>query len=292
MAILIDTYYLIDFENVGNDGLSGCDKLNKTDHIHLFYTENAKKIDLDIFGNHGEAEIITHKVPVGKQSADMHLGSFLGYLIGINQGKDCTFIVVSKDTDFDNMIKFWKEETKARASRSQAIKPPAEVKEAPVKQTAKKKGDIKTNLNQDVQQALSQAKFDNRIINDVAQLVTGYYGEEHLMSKVHNELRKKYEDYLKVYEAIKPVISKYATAAADAGTGHSSGSDRTAVNSEIQKVLSKAGEESEVINYVASTVVKNIDVKNGKQQTYRTIISKYGQKKGLDLYSRVKKHIP
>ena len=73
---IIKTYYLIDYENVGSEGFKGC----------LFYTDNSRKIDLDIINDHGESKLITHKVPTGNQSADMHLGSYLGYLIG----KECT----------------------------------------------------------------------------------------------------------------------------------------------------------------------------------------------------------
>ena len=82
---IIKTYYLIDYENVGSEGFKGCEKLRETDIIHLFYTDNSRKIDLDIINDHGESKLITHKVPTGNQSADMHLGSYLGYLIG----KEC-----------------------------------------------------------------------------------------------------------------------------------------------------------------------------------------------------------
>ena len=83
---IIKTYYLIDYENVGSEGFKGCGKLRETDIIHLFYTDNSRKIDLDIINDHGESKLITHKVPTGNQSADMHLGSYLGYLIA----KECT----------------------------------------------------------------------------------------------------------------------------------------------------------------------------------------------------------
>ena len=74
---IIKTYYLIDYENVGSEGFKGCGKLRETDIIHLFYTDNSRKIDLDIINDHGESKLVTHKVPTGNQSADMHLGSYL-----------------------------------------------------------------------------------------------------------------------------------------------------------------------------------------------------------------------
>lgn len=279
-------------------GLSGCDNLSETDHIHLFYTENAKRINLDVFESHGEAEFVTHKVPVGKQSADMHLGSFLGYIIGINKGSDCSYVIVSKDTDFDNIIKFWKENAKAKVLRSQTIKQttvkqanPAKqataAKAASSKETKKVNKADKTKLNQEVQQALSKVRYNNKVINNVAKIVASHFGKESFLSDVYNSLEEKYTNYLEVYETIKGVISKYAPSEKKE-TGH----DRTVLNTEIQQTLSKAGMGREVINNVASIVVKNMGVKNSKQQIYRAIIAKYGQKKGLDIYTRIKKHIP
>ena len=298
MVIPIETYYLVDYENVGNDGCSGWDKLNKTDHIHLFYTENAKRMDLDIFNNHGEAELVMHKVPAGKQSADMHMVSYLGYIIGVNQEKDCTYVIVSKDKGYDNIIKFWKEKTGVKVSRTQEInwstakqkistRLVTTKKTSPAKLSAKVSEDNRTKLDQEVRQALSMAGYNNEVVNNVAQIAVSHFGSERFLNDVHNGLREKYMNYLEVYEDIKSVVSKYAPA-----ENIITGSDKTALNSEIQQVLSKAGMKSEVINYVASVVVKNMGVKNNKQQIYRTIISKYKQEKGLNIYNQIKKHIP
>ena len=56
-------------------------------------------------------------------------------------------------------------------------------------------------------------------------------------------------------------------------------------------VLDKAGMPKEVVNYVSTTVEKNAEDKNRKQQIYRSIISKYGQTKGLNIYNHIKKKI-
>ena len=121
---IIKTYYLIDYENVGSEGFKGCEKLRETDIIHLFYTDNSRKIDLDIINDHGESKLITHKVPTGNQSADMHLGSYLGYLIGkecTGQDEECKIVVISKDTGFDHIIEFWKAEKNVKISRNEKI---------------------------------------------------------------------------------------------------------------------------------------------------------------------------
>ena len=289
----IETFYLIDYENVNSDGLAGCDKLTKTDHIIIFFTKNAMKINMSEIANHGDAELDMIEVPVGKQSADIHIGSYIGYLAGINKGKDCSIVVVSKDIDFDNVIKFWKVKTGVKASRAQQIKvstpkaTTAKQAATPKKTITKVDGNKKTKLNQKVMQAVRAAGFDASVANTTAQIAAGLYGEEHLANGVHNELRERYDNYLEVYEAVKKVLSKYEKLAKAASTGKS----KTAVNSEIIQILSKARFDNDIVTYVASVVVKNIDVKNGKQQIYRTIISKYGQDKGLNIYNHIKKHI-
>ena len=57
---------------------------------------------------------------------------------------------------------------------------------------------------------------------------------------------------------------------------------------ELVLVLDKAGMTKEVVNYVSTTVEKMQKTKQ-KQQIYRSIISKYGQTKGLNIYNHIKK---
>ena len=71
-----------------------------------------------------KSKLITHKVPTGNQSADMHLGSYLGYLIGkecTGQDEECKIVVISKDTGFDHIIEFWKTEKDVKVSRNEKI---------------------------------------------------------------------------------------------------------------------------------------------------------------------------
>lgn len=125
-------------------------------------------------------------------------------------------------------------------------------------------------------------------MNEVAKVVTSLYGNEKFMNDVHNALRGMYpEDYLDVYGDIKSILSKYATnqdKKADCD-------NKTLLHNEIQQILSKANVGKEVIAYVPGLVIKHCDEKNALQTIYRAIIQKFGQKKGLDIYNRIKKHI-
>ena len=297
--IFIETYYLIDYENVHGDGLSGCQDLGKNDNIVIFFTPNAKNIDMSDISNHGAAKLEMINVPAGKQSADMHIGSYLGYLAGKN-GKDCKVVIVSNDTDFDNVIRFWNQKTGIEASRTEQIKKKITKKQEPQKvqsqstnkMPVKVSGTRKTKLNQEVMQAMRSEGYDASTANKVAQIATSFYGDEHMLSEIHNELMDTYTDYLDVYASIRPVLSKYVDVKQSQSNDSSvSPQEKTATNSEIQKELSKAGFTNDIIQFVASIAVKNLTAKNGKQQTYRDIISKYGQNKGLNIYNHIKKHI-
>lgn len=293
----IETYYLIDYENVHSDGLSGCKNLGKSNHIVIFFTKNARNIDMSEISNHGNAELEMIEAPVGKQSADMHIVSYLGFLAG-KLGQNCNAIIVSKDTDFDNVIKFWNEKTGIKVSRAQQIqgKPTSKAStntRQPItpKNTPAKVADVgKTKLTQETMQAVRRAGYEASVANTVAQIATRLYGSEHMLIEVHNALRERYSDYLAVYNSVKPVLSKYIDVAASKSKAVTA-KDKTAINTAIMKLLSKAGYSNDIVTYTASTVVKNFGVKNGKQQTYRMIIKKYGQNKGLLIYNQIKKHL-
>lgn len=104
-----ETYYLIDFENVGPKGLEGADKLTKADLVHLFSTSQAAKITTATLANFNATNLLVHEVPTGSQSVDMHLVSFLGYLLG-SLSSAPQIVIVSNDTDYDDIVSFWKAE--------------------------------------------------------------------------------------------------------------------------------------------------------------------------------------
>ena len=72
---LIETYYLIDFENVKEDNLLGA-KLGEFDQVHIFSTENVPKISIRLLSVFNATKVFSHVVAVGKQSLDMHLAAY------------------------------------------------------------------------------------------------------------------------------------------------------------------------------------------------------------------------
>ena len=235
----METYYLVDYENVGSGGVSKCAGLTENDHLVIFYTDNAKKIDLDIINNHGTAALETQKVPAKSQSVDMHIVSYMGYLIGKSEKKELRIVIVSKDRDYDNLIKYWGDkatlERKPKIDIPTVKKAPAEKKASAAKKTStekkasaekktptekkgsaekktpeKKKAPTKTQLNSDIQKILSKNGYEQDAISGIAKLVGKRYGKENFKQEVHNELGKAYTDYEEIYKLIKSVLEKYS----------------------------------------------------------------------------------
>ena len=101
-------FYFVDYENVHEAGLQGMNTLPKDSEVHLFYSQNANKLNLDLL-RFVKAKVRVHKVKPGKQSLDMQMVSYLGYCIG-DEEEEGTYILVSKDTDYANTVLFWREE--------------------------------------------------------------------------------------------------------------------------------------------------------------------------------------
>lgn len=190
----MEKYYLIDYENVHGNGLNGCDQLTNSDHVYLFYTANVPNVPWDIEDSHGKADINKVKVSGGKQSLDMHLVSYLGYLIGHNKDR-CVYIIISKDKDYDKIINFWKE------------------KDVSIFRQAS----IAVNLCfVEVRRAIIQNwKKDSNIeesANEIAAMIIGYCDEKDILEKVYDELDDEddgYKDAEEIYEIVKPIIKKF-----------------------------------------------------------------------------------
>ena len=222
----MDTYYLVDFENVNRKGMNGSDTLKKTDHVHLFFTDNSKKIEMDIISNCGASEFTLHKVPMGNQSLDKHLIAYLGYLIGFNQKKKCAYVIVGDDKGYDNIIAFLKEQNgEAQISRQLQIvdgKSGKQTKKTGAEKGSKSTGKIgtrskktektsqaKEELQSEVRRVVEQY-YGDLTTNDVVSIVEKHVGDEHWTRNIHNELLSTYDetDAKQLYDLIKPSLNQ------------------------------------------------------------------------------------
>ncbi|MBD5507808.1 MAG: hypothetical protein HDR05_07125 [Lachnospiraceae bacterium] len=223
----METFYLVDFENVHDEGLENIGSLSQTDHVHIFSTKNAPKIRMDI-EHIKEVEIEGHLVPACKQSVDMHLVSYLGYLL-CSHGKQCAYVIVSKDKDYDNIIEFWKKEGYSNTSRKPKI-PGASVKQkktvqktaaVATTQTVNSKisagmdyifsGDDRSELNLFMQRGLAAKGYSHKHTNRICMYVVAHCNDERVLSGIHNDLREEYDDYLEVYEDVKAILEKFVS---------------------------------------------------------------------------------
>ncbi len=295
----METYYLIDYENVHEDGLSGSDKLNSHDHVHLFYTKNAAKISIEKVASLNSADVSWHEVPAGSQSLDMHLVSYLGYLIGTNINKECTYFIISQDTDYDNIIAFWKTQTNSSITRQNTISGAAEKTQPETTSTTdattsnnkntntdtsqKRAKSKRTQLNNKIQLAVIHAGYKDPTIGKVASIVVKHYGESSFASNVHNELRQTYSDDDALYKIVEPIIVQFSSTTTEETDATST------VNVNVQEALNKAGLSDDIINHVVSLCSQHLNQKNYKQLVYRSIVATYGQKQGLSIYNHIKK---
>ncbi|MBU5478441.1 hypothetical protein KQI69_04395 [Eubacterium sp. MSJ-13] len=301
----IETYFLVDFENVKEAGLVCSDKLTEHDHIHIFSTQNNPKINFNILATLNKVDLNIHVVPSGKQSLDMHLASYLGYLIGSNSKtqKKCEYIIISKDTGYDNIILFLKELTKTDITRlpmlnhkkqnnndTPKIQNSKTSKKAAIKtkqSTSTAKSSLKTKLNAEIQRTISNAGYVNNVSNDVASIVSNCPMDEHFVCNIHNALEQNYNNYMELYKLIKPVVKKYSTNTANIKTTLSSAQ----VKSTIEQVLKKASFDDNVVSYVSSIAKKYYATENSKYNIHWILVSEYGNKQGLNIYNHIKKYL-
>ena len=294
-----ETYYLIDFENVGLKGLEGAQNLTKSDWVHLFSTRNAPKINTATLANFNATNLLVHEVPAKSQSVDMHLVSYLGYLLGSHETAP-QIVILSNDTDYDDIVSFWKIEKgviirrrdkfqpeevlsaapktvksrKAAASKKAAAEPKAQEAH---KETNAEKPPVKTRRTRKARTAQAQDEG----VKDSAKADEGQEGPEKDSAKADASPKKSAKGRTKADDAQKKTAKSGAKAAEY--------QDKTTLNNAVLKTLSNAKYDNETVSFAASLVTKNFAEKGGKQTIYRTVISKFGQERGLAIYRHIQK---
>ena len=219
----METYYLVDFENVHNEGIANIESMTKDDHLHIFTTPNALNIRQDIFWLSGDIQ--SHLVPVRKQSLDMHLVSYLGHLLGIH-GKQCAYVIISKDKDYDNIVKFWKGEGYSNISRKEKLKEDisSQKKETQTQSNTQNvnnrissgmayefSGEDRSALNVFMQHGLADMGYSRNDANKICKFVVAHCNDTRILNGIHNDLKREFDDYSEVYEDIKSILERFVT---------------------------------------------------------------------------------
>ncbi len=100
--------FLIDFENVKSKGLEGIDKLEETDSVIIFFSENSDTLSFEMHQKvlSSKADIEYFKVSVGgKNALDFQLSTLLGFMVAKEIYSH--IFVISNDKGFDFLHSFW-----------------------------------------------------------------------------------------------------------------------------------------------------------------------------------------
>lgn len=222
----METYYLVDFENVHDQGIENIGLIKKDEYVYLFYTPNAEKMKIGLAFPSGNKNVVPMFVAAGDQSLDKHLVSYLGYLLA-TKGKDKKYIIITGDNGYDNVIKFWKERGYANISKSPKIHSDAYTskEDTSTKQSANNQsknalinkgldkvvdGSDRTALNEFVQHRLKEMGYESSVYNKVCSIVVKCSGAENKLSDIHNALKSEYSNAPVVYEDVKKILGEFS----------------------------------------------------------------------------------
>lgn len=217
----MDTFYLIDFENVHSNGLEGCNLLGKTDRVIIFWTENARNLDMTKLSKHCEASIQFEQVPKGKQSLDKRLINYMKELAKEHR-KDCTIIIVSKDNDYNKAIaefpkqygsKIYKVERikDYKPQKNSSVKAVKSVSDKPKAKTTKTQSPKpkRVNLETDIKQAVIKAGYSQSIADQVFEIVSKHNLDACMFVYYRYELKAKNIYQSKLDDAVTDVLLYY-----------------------------------------------------------------------------------
>lgn len=317
------TIYLIDYENVHEAGLQGMESCPSGCAIHLFYSQNANRLNLDLLRGL-KASFTVHKVHPGRQSLDMQLVSYLGFLIG-REGAECRYVIVSKDRDFANTPSFWQMEAgievvrqstldgtepssavpaarrSARSSRSSvsslsaanpAAPSPSEAEVSPSAEPSAEDFDkIPASAPEDSSDVTSPEMPDIPS-EDVPEEASG----NAVLLLPETLPVSSPADSAETPKAAKPnrqrkpagKRSRQDQAPKSSKPSSAQPDRKTRLNNRLMQVLSENQVDNATTMKAVAVTISHYSDKNIKQMTYRSIIKEFGQKRGLALYNLIK----
>lgn len=309
--------YLIDFENVHEEGFASLGRLGDRDAVYCFFTKNVAKISMAALAGMRSGQLHFIEAESGKQSLDLALVSYLGYLIGTVPNEQC-YEIVSNDNGFSKAADFWnkhrpgirvrvrktvdqaklaaaaelKPARKGRASKSAkavtaaASVPAAETKPAP-ESAAKPAPEAKAApapaakpTAAPAQKNAASAAADNTPAKEAAPAAAAKPAPE-TKPAARPAPAKKEASAPKTVPAPEKAEANAAPAVKEAPAAKPA--------PEAVAALAAAGIEASVAEFLLTEAEKHREDKNIKQLVYRAVVKKYGQKKGTEIYNTAKK---
>ena len=148
---------------------------------------------------------------------------------------------------------------------------------------------LPSDLKQELEDLILNSGRSQEMAVKVEKAVADGIKEEMALSSIHFNLKAVTDDFHAIYELIKPLVKKHLKEVVQEKDDAVKKSPcEPSINEKVQKVLREKKYSGEIFNSVASIVSKNHKEKNVKLLVYRTLVAKYGQDKGLELYRHVK----
>jgi hypothetical protein len=197
-------YYLVDFENIGTDGIKDLAGVKANDFMILFYSDQCKNITLDVIDSIARLHLQfrAYKVKTGTKNAlDFQLSSYLGYLIGKGEA-DSRFYIVSNDKGYDCLCEYWKaQNVKVERITLQEAEP---VKEKNDAAKPKKKSKVSTSdlaTLEEIEELLSE--------EDEPEEVLRIFNQYKTKQSICNTMSKVFKDSKRasaIYKKLKPLL--------------------------------------------------------------------------------------
>ncbi|MBQ9664047.1 MAG: hypothetical protein IJV40_12935 [Oscillospiraceae bacterium] len=304
--------YLIDFENVHEEGFSALGRLGDKDAVYCFFTRNAAKIGMSALANMRSGQLHFIEAESGKQSLDLALVSYLGYLIG-TRPQELYYDIISNDNGFAKVAEFWNKrgnglrvrirktnDLKPKAepakvqpannSRRQQVQPVQKITEQPdeEKGTAAEPPAIPTVTVQPVEVPQPEVRQD--AARQPAQKRSGRQRSQRQRGAKQPEQAKPEEkktDEVKAEAPEQPAPAE-PVQSAEAETAAVKPAPKP-VDPAASAALEAAGINAAAVEFIQAQAEKYREDKNKKQLVYRAVVKKYGQKVGTQIYNSAKK---
>lgn len=298
--------YLVDFENVTSEGLSGVGSLKEGDKVILFYSTKANKISLPIHIEISKslASFEYKEVLVGgKNALDYQLSTYLGFLIG--QSEDTHYYIVSKDRGYEYLSNFWKQtlkdsEEKICIEYISAIKLAKTDKEQLASEEKTEERVEKVTIehnNQEVKQVAvevpvadrdeAQVEIDDEVEHKSTKVLAMKSTYNKKSSTNKRDFNKKKPSPMNkkgtLTEVIPSLVVKENVFSSSQNIAKSN-EQNPGVEKELRQMIDKELQEEQV-----KRIVQCFNQARNKQELHRRIVKVLGQDKGTVIYHKIKK---
>ena len=307
--------YLIDFENVHEEGFASLGRLGDRDAVYCFFTKNVAKISMAALAGMRSGQLHFIEAESGKQSLDLALVSYLGYLIGTVPNEQC-YEIVSNDNGFSKAADFWNKhrpgirvrvrktvdqaklaaaaeakparkgrtaktaKTVAAAVPAAETKPAAESAAKPAPEAKAAPASAARSAPAPAQKNAASAAAENTPAREAAPAAAAKPAPEPKPAAKPAPAKKE-ASAPKTVPAPEKAEANAAPAVKEAPAAKPA--------PEAVAALAAAGIEASVAEFLLTEAEKHREDKNIKQLVYRAVVKKYGQKKGTEIYNTAKK---